>query len=42
MKDEPVCGTWDPEVYSKLGLIPVNLGFSKVQVDCTVALVTPS
>jgi len=24
LKDEPVCGSWNPEVYSALGLIPVK------------------
>lgn len=30
MKDEPVCGNWDPEDYSMLGLIPLATGVPKV------------
>lgn len=30
MKDEPVCGNWNPEVYSLLGLIPVKSDVTKL------------
>ena len=40
--DEPVCGSWDPEVFSALGLIPVKAGTAKTQVDCTITSVAPS
>jgi len=42
LKDEPVCGTWYPEIYSKLGLIPVKSDVTKVQVDCTVSSIFPT
>ena len=41
MKDEPVCGTWNPEVYSMLGLLPIKTDVTKIQVDCTISDVAP-
>jgi uncharacterized protein YkwD len=39
----PVCGTWKPEIYSALGLIPVASSFTDgIAVDCTVTQIAPS
>jgi len=39
----PVCGTWKPEIYSALGLIPIASSFTDgIAVDCTATQITPS
>jgi len=43
LNDVPVCGTWKPEIYSALGLIPVASSFTDgIAVDCTATQIAPS
>ena len=42
LTDEPVCGSWYPEVYTKLGLIPVKQGFAKKDINCVIDSITPT
>jgi hypothetical protein len=41
LKDEPVCGKWNPELYSQMGLIPVKADVVKTQIDCTITAIAP-
>lgn len=42
MKDEPVCGTWYPQIFSKLGLIPVKSDVEKITVNCNLNSISPN
>jgi len=42
LDSEPVCGSYLPEYFHNLGLIPVATGLAKEDVTCTISSVTPN